>query len=70
MSDGRKRILNPFTGHKKRKTWNKTREKYMPVKRRRNLAETDWESYYKDEWFEEFLDNKGAFYKSNESDKK
>ena len=34
MYDGRKRILSPFTGCKKRKTWNKTREKYMPVKRR------------------------------------
>ena len=34
MYDGRKRILSPFNGCKKRKTWNKTREKYMPVKRR------------------------------------
>ena len=34
MPDGRKRILSPFTGRKKRKAWNKTREKYMPVKRR------------------------------------
>ena len=34
MSGCRKRILGPFTGCKKRKTWNKTREKYMPVKRR------------------------------------
>ena len=28
------RILSPFTGCKKRKAWNNTREKYMPVKRR------------------------------------
>ena len=41
MTDGCKRILNPFTGSKKRKTWNKTREKYVPVKIRQNLAETD-----------------------------
>ena len=37
MPDGCKRILNPFTGHKKRKAWNKTREKNMPAKRRQNL---------------------------------
>ena len=41
MPDGRKQILSPFTGCKKRKASNKTREKYMPVKRRQNLAETD-----------------------------
>ena len=68
MPDGRKRILGPFTGRKKRKAWNKTREKYMPVKRRQNLAETDRGSYYKEEWLEEFLDSKGAFYNGNESD--
>ena len=39
MPNGRKRIL--FPGRKTRKAWNKTREKYMPVKRRQNLAETD-----------------------------
>ena len=68
MLDGHKRILGPFTGRKKRKAWNKTREKYMPVKRRQNLAETDRGSYYKEEWLEEFLDSKGAFYNGNESD--
>ena len=68
MPDGRKRILGPFTGRKKRKAWNKTRVKYMPVKRRQNLAETDKGSYYKEEWLEEFLDSKGAFYNGNESD--
>ena len=31
MSDGRKRIMSPFTGSKKRKAQNKTKEKYMPV---------------------------------------
>ena len=31
MSDGSKRILNPFTGLKKRKPLNKTKEKYTPV---------------------------------------
>ena len=40
MPDGRKRTLSPFTGCKKRKAWNKTREKYMRVKRRQNLADT------------------------------
>ena len=47
MSDGRKLILSPFTVRKKRKAWNKTREKYIPEERRQNLAETDRGSYYK-----------------------
>ena len=68
MPDSRKRILSPFTGRKKQKVWNKTREKYMLVKRRKNLAETDTGSYYKEEWLEEFLDSKCAFYNGNESD--
>ena len=41
MPDGRKRILSPFNGCKKWKASNKTRENYMLVKRRQNLAETD-----------------------------
>ena len=49
MPVGRKRILGPFTGRKKRKAWNKIRAKYMPVKRRQNLAETDQGSYYREE---------------------
>ena len=68
MPDGRKQILGPFTGCEKRSAWNKTRVKYMPVKRRQNLAETGKGSYYKEEWLEEFLDSKGAFYNGNESD--
>ena len=40
MPDSRKQILGPFTGREKWKAWNKTRVKYMPVKRRQNLAET------------------------------
>ena len=57
MSDVRKRILSPFTGCKKQKTWNKTRVKYKPVQRQ-SLAETDRGSYYnKEEWLEEFLDD-------------
>ena len=28
MPDDRERIQGPFTGRKKRKTWNKTRAKY------------------------------------------
>ena len=47
MSDGRKLILSHFTGRKKRKAWNKTREKYMPVKR--TQTETDRGSYYNEE---------------------
>ena len=47
MSDGRKLILSPFTGRKKRKAWNKTRKKYMPVKRRHIV--TDRGSYYNKE---------------------
>ena len=55
MSDGLKRIVSPFTGRKKRKAWNKTRETYMPVKRRQNLTETDRGSNYnKQECLEEF----------------
>ena len=45
MSEGRKGI----TGRRKRKVW-KTRETYMPLKRRLNLAEADRGSYYKEEW--------------------
>ena len=56
MPDRRKQILK------------KTREKYMPVKRRQHLAETDQGSYYKEEWLEEFLDSKGAFCNGNEGD--
>ena len=46
MSDGHKLFLSPFTGGKKRKAQNKTREKHMPEERRQNLAETDRGSYY------------------------
>ena len=66
MSEGRKRIVSPFTGHRKRKAW-KTREAYMPLKRRSNLAETNRGSYYKEEWMDKFLESKSAFYNSNES---
>ena len=69
MSDGRKQILIPFTGRKKRKAWNKTRQKYMPEERRQNLAETNRASYYnQEEWLEEFLDDKAAIYSGCESD--
>ena len=41
----------------------------IPEERKQNLAETDKGSYYnQEEWVEEFLDNKGAFYNTNESD--
>ena len=61
MPDGRKRILSPFTGRKKRKVWNKTREKYKRLKRRQSFAETDRGSYYKEEWLEEFQTVKAHF---------
>ena len=64
-----KRILSPFTGRKKRKSWNMTRGKYIPEGRRQNSAETDRGSNYnQEEWLEEFLDDKLAFYNSRESD--
>ena len=69
MSGGRKPILSPYTESKKRKTWNKTREKYIPEERKQNLAQTERGSYYnQEEWLEEFLDDKGAFYDVSESD--
>ena len=40
MSDGCKLILSLFTGCAKRKARNKTREKYMPVKRRQKIIDT------------------------------
>ena len=41
----------------------------MPEERRQNLAEADRGSYYnEEEWLEEFLDDKGAFYSGIESD--
>ena len=67
MSGGRKRILSPFTGRRKRKARNKTREKYMPEENIQNLAKTDKGSYYnQEEWLEKFLDNKGAIYNGTE----
>ena len=54
---------------KKRKAWNKTREKYMPEKWRQNLAETDRGSYKTiQRGLKEFLDDKYAFYNGSESD--
>ena len=47
MSGGHKQIPSPLICLKKRKAWNKTREKYMPEERRQNLTETDRGSYYK-----------------------
>ena len=68
MSNGRKQILSPFTGRKKSKAWNKTRKKYMPEERTENLAETDrWSYCNEEEWLEEFIDDKGAFYNGGES---
>ena len=70
MSDGPKRILSSFPGRKNQKPSNNTGEKYVPEKRRQNLAETDKGSYYnQEERLEEFLDHKdkGGFYNGSES---
>ena len=41
----------------------------MPEERRQNLAEADKGSYdNEEEWLDEFLDDKGAFYNGIESD--
>ena len=69
MSGGCKQILCPFTLHKKWKAWDKTTRKYIMEERRQNLAQTDRVSYYnQEEWLEEFLDHKGAFYNGSERD--
>ena len=69
MFAGLNQILSHFTGRKKRKAWNNTREKYMSEERRQNLAKRDRGSYYnQEEWLEEFLDDKGAFCSGSESD--
>ena len=63
-----KQILCPFTEYKKRKVWNKTREKYVPEEGNQNLAETDRGLYFNQgEWLEEFSDDKAAFYNGSES---
>ena len=62
MSGVHKRILNPLTWRKKRKACNKTREKYMPEKRRQKLAKQTGNHITKqEEWLEAFLDDKSAF---------
>ena len=61
-------MTQSFTGWKKRKAWNMVKEKYMPVKRRQNLAETGRGSYFQEERLKEFLDSKGAFYNGNKSE--
>ena len=45
----------PFTGCKKWKAWNETRENYIPEEKRQNLTEADKRSYYNQEkWLQEF----------------
>ena len=69
MSGDRKRILSPFTGRKKRKAWNKTRDKMYAWRKKKILAETDRGSYYKQEvWLEAFFDDIRAFSDGCESD--
>ena len=38
MSGGCKQILSPFSGHKKWKAQNKTREKYMPEEKKARFS--------------------------------
>ena len=38
MSDGRKRILSPFTECKKQKAWNKTRKKIYADKKKTKFS--------------------------------
>ena len=40
----------------------------MPEERRQNLVETDRRSYYNQEEWLEFLDDKSVFYNDSESD--
>ena len=68
MSGGHKRILSPFTWHKKQKARNKTREKYIPEEKIQNLAETEKVLYCNlEEWLEEFLDDEGTIYNGTEA---
>ena len=68
MSDGHKRILSPFTGCKKRKAWNQTREKYMPVKQTKLSWNRSRGIILRRGTNRRVLDSKGACYNGNESD--
>ena len=55
-------------GRKKWKTWINTRENYKLVKRKENLDGTNRGLYgNNEEWLDNFLDGKGAFYNGIES---
>ena len=58
MCGGPKQILSSFTGRKKRKPSNKTRDKYTR-KRQEIILQT---------WLEGSLDNQGAFSDHNQND--
>ena len=68
MSDGHKRILSPFTGCKKQKAWNQTREKYMPVKQTKLSWNRSRGIILRRGTDRRVLDSKGACYNGNESD--
>ena len=68
MSAGPRRIMSPFTGRKKQKPWNNTRENYMPEGRRQNLTKRQGIILQSRGMVDEFLDNKGAFYNGSEND--
>ena len=66
MSDGCKQILSPFTGRKKRKAWNKIKDKHIPAKRRQNITETNKKHITKRNDQKNFLDSKDRLYNGNE----
>ena len=68
MSDGRKRILSPLTGRKKRAAWIRQEKKLHRQKQDKIQGKQVGERETKEEWLEEFLYSKGAFHHVNESD--
>ena len=62
MSDGRKRILSPLTGRKKRAAWIRLEKKIHRQKQDKIQGKQVGERETKEEWLEDFLYSKGAFY--------
>ena len=68
MSAGRKQILSPFIGHKKRKAWNNTKQNICLKKENKIDLKQAGDHITIKEWVEEFIDDKGTFYNDSESD--
>ena len=68
MSAGRKQILSPFIGHKKRKAWNNTKQNICLKKENKIYLKQAGDHITIKEWVEEFIDDKGTFYNGSESD--